>query len=54
MLRAIIFANQITNKVSGKAEKEVKTQSQKEITLTNTLKESELDERTRLQKCYRV
>lgn len=52
MLRAIIFANQITNKVSGKAEKEVKTQSQKEITLTNTLKESELDERTRLQKYY--
>lgn len=38
MFRAIIFANQITTKVSGKAEKEAKTQSQEEITLTNTLK----------------
>jgi hypothetical protein len=39
MLTLIIFTNQITNKVSGKAEKELKTQSQEEITLTNTLKE---------------
>lgn len=52
MLRVIIFANQITNRVSGKAEKEAKTQSQEEITLTNTLKGSEVDERTRLQPCY--
>lgn len=52
MLRTIIFTNQIANRVSGKAEKEVKTQSQEEITLTNTLKESEVDERTRLQQCY--
>lgn len=52
MLTAIIFTNQITNKVSGKAEKEAKTQSQEARTLTSPLKGSEVDERTRLQQCY--
>lgn len=40
--------------MSGKTEKEVKTQSGEKITLTNTLKGSKVDEQTRLQQCYWV